>query len=40
MMFLGLLKCANFCIEIDDLGFVQKDNMQLPGITIDSGKTI
>ena len=34
MMFLGLPKSDNICIEIDDL--FPKDNVKLLGITIDS----
>ena len=36
VMFLGLPKTANICIEIDDLVLVPKDNVKLLGITIDS----
>ena len=36
VMFLGLPKSANICIEIDDLVLVPKDNVKLLGITIDS----
>ena len=36
VMFLGLLKSANICIEIDGLVLVPKNNVKLLGITIDS----
>ena len=36
IMFLGLPKTANICIEIDDLVLVPKGNVKLLGITIDS----
>ena len=36
VMFLGLPKTANICIEIDDLVLVPRDNVKLLGITIDS----
>ena len=36
VIFLGLPKTANICIEIDDLVLVPKVNVKLLGITIDS----
>ena len=36
VMFLGLPKIANICIEIDDLVLVPNDSVKLLGITIDS----
>ena len=36
VMFLGLSKSANICIEIDDLVLTPKDNVELLGITINS----
>ena len=36
VMFLGLPKSANICIEIDDLVLVPKNDVKLLGIAIDS----
>ena len=36
VMFLGLPKNSNICIEVDDLVLVPKDNVKLFGINIDS----
>ena len=36
VMFLGLPKGSNICIEIDHLVLVRKENVKLLGITIDS----
>ena len=36
VLFLGLPKSSNICIESDDLVFVPKENVKLLGITIDS----
>ena len=36
VMFLGLVKKSNICIEMDDLVLVPKDNVKFLGINIDS----